>query len=213
MKFNRLLVPVFTFLMLLAAVAWGAENYNTSGRWVNTGTATIPDGGSASQLTTLTVGGANVTDLVLDVAAAGAVTIGSADVTSVSVVTDGGTITLDGDVQADVGPFISLASGALTANTIHLATAAADYVLPACEAANVGEWVTVVVQDISEVVVLQPATGDTINPAGAVIDVNHEMDSSGASTGDGDFVTLVCVVADMWFSTAIGGAWVDGGAS
>ena len=118
-----------------------------------------------------------------------------------------------GYINGDVGPFISLASGALTANRTHLATAAADYVLPACETANIGQWVTVIVQDISEVVVLQPATGDTINPAGAVIDQNHEMDSSGAATGDGDFVTLVCVTADMWFSTAIGGAWVDGGAS
>jgi hypothetical protein len=122
-------------------------------------------------------------------------------------------ITTTGSISGDVGPIISLASGALTANRTHLATAAADYVLPACEAANIGEWVTVIVQDISEVVVLQPATGDTINPAGAVIDINHEMDSSGAATGDGDFVTLVCVIADMWFSTAIGGAWVDGGAS
>ena len=122
-------------------------------------------------------------------------------------------ITTTGYINADVGPFISLASGALTANRTHLATAAADYVLPACETANIGEWVTVIVQDISEVVVLQPASGDTINPAGAVIDLDHEMDSSGAATGDGDFVTLVCVIADMWFSTAIGGAWVDGGAS
>jgi hypothetical protein len=139
--------------------------------------------------------------------------VGDSTTTSFTVTTDGGTTTFDGYAQGDVGPFVSLASGALTANTIHLATAAADYVLPACEAANIGEWVTVIVQDISEVVVLQPATGDTINPAGAVIDINHEMDSSGAATGDGDFVTLVCVVADMWFSTAIGGAWVDGGAS
>jgi len=118
-----------------------------------------------------------------------------------------------GYINGDVGPFISLASGALTANRTHLATAAGDYVLPACETANIGQWVTVIVQDISEVVVLQPASGDTINPAGAVIDLDHEMDSSGAATGDGDFVTLVCVIADMWFSTAIGGAWIDGGAS
>ena len=142
-----------------------------------------------------------------------ACSIGESTTDSFTITTDGGSTVFDGYVQGDVGPFISLASGALTANTIHLATAAADYVMPACETANIGEWVTVIVQDISEVVVLQPATGDTLNPAGAVIDINHEMDSAGAATSDGDFVTFVCVLADMWFSTAIGGAWVDGGAS
>lgn len=155
--------------------------------------------------------GASITQL--DATDNGSIVIGSGDLTGVTVVTSGGTATIDGYVQADVGPFISLASGALTANNIHLATAAADYVMPACEAANLGEWVTVVVRDISEVVVLQPASGDTLHPAGAVIDQNHEMDSAGAATSDGDFVTLVCITADNWYSTAIGGAWVDGGAS
>lgn len=143
----------------------------------------------------------------------GACTLGAASSTSVTVTSDGGSVVLDGYVQGDVGPFISLATGALTANNTHLATAASDYVMPACETANIGEWVTVIVQDISELVVLQPASGDTLHPAGIVIDVDHEMDSSNAVTGDGDHVTFVCITADNWYSTAIGGAWVDGGAS
>jgi len=234
---KRLILAVllaFTIPVLLAV------HINTSGRCPNDGACDVGNTGTdsftlttdgatlavdvtanAATLTAATTGtatflgadAAGAANTALDTTGAGSITIGSADVTSVSIVTDGGTTTIDGDIQTDVGPIISLATGALTANSVHLATAASDYVLPACETANIGEWVTVIVQDISEVVVLQPASGDTINPAGAVIDADHEMDSSGAATGDGDFVTLVCVIADMWFSTAIGGAWVDGGAS
>lgn len=180
-------------LSLVALLAWGAENYNTSGRWVRSGAVTIPDGGNSATTTSLA--------------------LGHSSMTGVTVVTDGGTVTIDGTVKADVGPFISLATGALTANTVHLATAAATYTLPICETANIGEWVTVVVRDVSEVVIIAPLTGDTIHPAGAVLSASHVLDSAGAVTSDGDFVTLVCITADNWYSTAIGGAWVDGGAS
>jgi hypothetical protein len=143
----------------------------------------------------------------------GTCVIGHEDADVIELTTDAGTVTVDNYVQADVGPFVELASGNLTANTINIATAAADYVMPACETANIGEWVTVLVRDVSEVVVLQPATGDTLSPAGAIVSQNHELDSAGAATSDGDFVTFVCFAADIWHSIAIGGAWVDGGAS
>jgi len=156
---------------------------------------------------------AGASNTLFDTTGAGTIVVGSADVTAVTVTSDGGSVVLDGYIQGDVGPFIALDSGALTANNIHLAGAAGDYVMPACETANIGEWVTVIVKDVSEVVVLQPASGDTLKPATVVIEANHEMDSSGAATGDGDFVTFVCVVADSWYSTGIGGAWIDGGAS
>lgn len=156
---------------------------------------------------------AGIATTKFDTTGAGAIIVGSGDVLQVTMTSDGGSVVIDGYVQGDVGPFIALDSGALTANNTHLAGAAGDYVMPACETANIGEWVTVIVKDVSEVVVLQPASGDTLKPAGAVIEADHEMDSSGAATGDGDFVTFVCVVADSWYSTAIGGAWIDGGAS
>ena len=38
---------------------------------------------------------------------------------SVTITSDGGVVFIDGYVQADKGPFITLASGNLTANTIH----------------------------------------------------------------------------------------------
>ena len=144
---------------------------------------------------------------------------GTANTTATTVTTDGGSVVLDGTVvtseyiQADVGPFIALDSGALTANNVHLAGAAASYTMPVCETANIGQWVTVIVKDVSEVVVIEPLTGDTLHPAGVIIAVSEFMDSAGAATSDGDHVTFVCVTADNWYSTAIGGAWIDGGAS
>jgi hypothetical protein len=180
-------------------------------------------------------GAANTT---YDTTGAGAVTLGSADVTtlsltnngvmnvgaattnsvtingatSITMVTDEGTVTIDGYVQADLGPFITLASGTLTANTIHLATAQATYTIPTCVAANIGEWVTVIAQDVNEVLTLDLAdASNTISMAGAIVATGDEIDSEGhATTGDGEFITLTCVVAEIWYSTAIGGVWIDG---
>lgn len=139
---------------------------------------------------------------------------GTATTTSFTIQTDGGTVTVDGSVKADAGAFTAISTAAtLTANTNHLASAAATHTLPACETANIGEWVTVVVRDVSEKVVIAPASGDTLHPAGAIIETSHVIDSAAAATSDGDFITFVCATANNWYSTALGGAWVDGGAS
>ncbi len=176
---------------------------------------------------------AGAADTTFDTTGAGAIILGSADVTtitltntgaiavgvaatdSITLVTDGGTATVDGYVQADVGPFITLASGTLTANTIHLATAAADYTVPACVAANVGEWVTIISQDVNEVISLLLAdASNTFSISGAIIAAGDEADSEGhTTTGDGEHLTLVCVVAEFWMSTSMGGTWIDGGSS
>ena len=183
---------------------------------------------------------ADPADTTFDTTGAGTLTLGSADVLTISLVNDGamnigagttdsvvvngaltitmvtdeGTVTVDGDVQADMGPFVTLASGTLTANTIHLATAAATYTIPTCVAANIGEWVTVIVQDISEIVTLDLVdASNTISAAGAIISTGHVIDSGASATGDGDFITLTCVAAEIWYSTKIGGVWVDGGAT
>ena len=167
---------------------------------------------------TVNLGSADVIAVAV-VTGVGTITVGTANTTATTVTTDGGSVVLDGSVvtdeyiQGDVGPFIALDSGALTANTTHLAGAAASYTMPVCETANIGQWVTVVVKDVSEVVVIEPLTGDTRHPAGVIIAVSEFMDSAGAATSDGDYVTFVCITADNWYSTAIGGACIDGGAS
>lgn len=153
-------------------------------------------------------------DTALDTTGAGAITIGSADVTSVSVVTDGGTITLDGSTTG-IQPVATSTGGALTVNTITMATAAADYDLPdSCDSAT-GNWVTLVVADPSETASLTvSAAEDTIEVGGLNLDADDELDSpTAAATSDGSSITVVCAEANIWFSTAIVGTWVDGGAA
>jgi hypothetical protein len=184
-------------LCLFALLAWGAENYNTSGRWVSTGAVTIPDGGNSARATSLT--------------------LGHSSMTSQSIVTDGGTVTVDGYVQAKMGPIVTLASGALTLNTIHVATAAADYDIPdgACNAAaDVGNWVTVIVRDVSEAISITSLdASNVIHAPGVALDAGDELDSSAAATGDGEHITLVCTTAENWNATSSGGVWADGGAT
>ena len=140
---------------------------------------------------------------------------GGSTIPSVALQTDAGTVTVDGYVQGAAGPIVSLASGALTANPIHLATATADYAVPTCVAANVGEWVTVVVADASETVSLTLAdASNRIEVADAILTAGHELDSPSEDTeSGGSFVTLTCLTAELWYSTGIGGVWLDGGAS
>ena len=144
--------------------------------------------------------------------------IGHDDADSIQITTDGGAVTIDGHVQALAGPFVTLASGTLTVNTVHLATAAADYDIPAiaCNASpDIGNWITLIVQDKNEIISIQPLdTSNQIFIPGADIDAGHEADSEAdANNGAGDHLTLVCIAADKWFATSMGGVWVDGGAA
>ena len=168
---------------------------------------------STDTVTLIGADASGATNLTLDTTGAGAIIVGSADVTAITVTSDGGSVVLDGTVVAPVA-LVELAVGALTANTVHLATAAADYVLPACATAT-GDWVTVIVRDISEVVSLVPASGDTIHAPGTttVLGADDELDSAGSDDDDGDFITLVCAGATHWYATAMGFQWVDGGTS
>lgn len=142
------------------------------------------------------------------------VDIGSANTNNVTVVTDGGTITMDGYVQGLYAPATELAGGTLTVNTVHIATAAADYDLPdSCDTAT-GNWVTLIVQDASEVVSLTVlAAEDEIKVGGVNAAANEEIDSSGTVAGDGDSITVACLQANVWYSVAQSGTWVDGGAA
>ncbi len=157
---------------------------------------------------------AGAANTLLDTTGAGALTIGSADVTEVLFVTDGGTTVFDGVIKAPKAVIQLDSSGNLTDNTVHLVTAVGDYTLPACASAT-NNWVTVVVRDVSEVISILPANGDTIHISGTstVIDQDHELDSAGTDDDSGDFVTLTCVITNIWLGTSLGGVWTDGDAT
>ena len=168
---------------------------------------------------------AGASDLLIDTSTTGAITIGSGDVTSVTILTDGlnGSVVLDGSVLAQI-PVTSLSSGALTVNAINLATAGgADYDIPdgAChDAADVGNWVTVVIEDDSVVVsVTSDDASDVFFLPGLDIAAGRELDSISTAAYEGAHVTLVCMAAHQWYATsstteADGTTfWADGGAA
>ena len=178
----------------------------------------------------MTVGAAATTDtLALESAGAitleatGAINIGDASATSVPIITDGGTVTIDGYVQGQK-LVVSLASGALTLNAIHLATAGgADYDIPdgACDAAaDIGTWVTVVLEDASVVVSITSDDASNIFtvPGLGALTAGDELDSVSHTVTEGQSITLTCLTAENWYFT--GGvsmhtdatiAWADGG--
>jgi len=160
----------------------------------------------------ITTAGAAVEVVAID--PAGGIEFGDATTTAITLTTDGGSVTLDGTVVAPV-PLVSLASGALTINTVHLATATADYDLPdSCDSAT-GNWVTVVVSDVSETISIGLTdTSDVIQVGDLALDADDELDSPTADTeSHGSSITLTCLATNTWFSTAIVGTWVDGGAA
>jgi len=120
---------------------------------------------------------------------------------------------------------VSLASGALTLNTVHLATAAADYDIPdgACDAAgDIGNWVTVVLEDASTVIsITSDDASNIITVPGLGLGAGDELDSVSTAAHEGQSITLTCITADNWYFTggnltnATGAAiaWADGGTS
>lgn len=240
MKFRQYLTLAAGFLLIAAGIAIAAD-LSTSGRCTRGTSCNIGDSATASF--TLTTDGADLdldgtgnaltvtatttatavftgadaagaSNTTYDTTGAGAVQVGSADVTGVTVVTDGGTATIDGYVQGDV-PFLVITTAAsLTANTVHIATTDdATHVMPACVAANLGEWVTVIVGDPSENVSLSlvDASNRFVVSGVDTSAAAHELDSpTAAATSGGASVTLTCLVAEFWHSTAITGVWLDG---
>jgi hypothetical protein len=181
----------------------------------------VTDGTETATLTGADAAGASNT--IYDTSGAGTVALGSADVTAATVVTDGGTVTLDGTITARF-PVVSLASGALTLNTIHLATAgAADYDIPdlACDAAgDIGNWVTVVLEDASVVIsITSDDASNVIFFPGLDLGAGDELDSVSTASSESFHITLVCLAAEGWYTTSTsevsGGAiaWADGGAA
>ena len=157
--------------------------------------------------------------------ATGAINIGDASATSVIVTTDGlnGVVTIDGSVLAQV-PAASVATGAIAINGITLATGTTtDYDIPdgACNAAaDIGNWVTIVMEDASTVISITSDDASNIfNVHGlGALTAGDELDSVSHSLTEGLSITLTCLTSDNWWST--GGqtihtdgtiAWADGG--
>ncbi len=99
--------------------------------------------------------------------------------------------------------------GALTINGVTIATAVADYDLPdECDSAT-GAWATLQVRDAEVASLTVTDTADTINHVGiATMIANDELDSSGAAL---ESITVVCMEANEWYTTASLGTWADGG--
>ena len=152
----------------------------------------------------------------------GAYTIGVAGVESpTSLILNSGV----GGVVAKKA-IIALASGPLTLNTVHLATAAADYDIPdgACNAAgDVGNWVTVIVEADDELIAITPDDASNVfNVPNLDITAGNELDNIVSAGHEGTHITLVCMAADQWYATSMSYndsdgagntdmAWIDGG--
>jgi len=114
---------------------------------------------------------------------------------------------------------VSLASGVLTLNTVHLATAGAtDFDVPdaSCSlAAHVGNWFTIVVEDASTVIEIQPLDASNILIVeGLAQSAGEELDSCASGTeNEGCSITMTCLAAEQWYSTARVGTWAVGGAA
>jgi hypothetical protein len=106
-------------------------------------------------------------------------------------------------------PVATSTGGALTINTITIATAAGDYDLPDnCDSAT-GDWATVYVRDAAETVSLTVTDAtDQIHYPGLSLDANDELDSPGSAL---DQVTAVCMETGEWYVTGSTGSWTDGG--
>jgi hypothetical protein len=140
----------------------------------------------------------------------GTCTLGHAGTTSFTIVTDGGTVTLDGTVSAKM-KLASAASGTLSPNLVTLLTAEADYTIPDCSNATIGNWYTVIVRDANETASLLLAdSSDIINFGGITPAAGEQLDSpTKGNTTAGTSVTLVCGRSNNYYSTKTVGLWVD----
>ncbi len=171
----------------------------------------------------ITTGGANVEVLAMD--PAGAIEIGDPTTTTFNLITDSGTVVVDGAIFAPL-PIVVLASGALLDNRVHLATASgADYDIAAtaCDAASdLGTWITVIVEDASSTISITVDDTDNqfIVPLLSLAP-DEELDSVADANGEGTHITLTCMAVDKWYATSmsylgVGSmalAWANGGAA
>jgi hypothetical protein len=144
----------------------------------------------------------------------GTCVIGHANADAIAITTDGGTVTVDGYVSGRENVSV-IASGALTVNAVNVVTTAADADIPdgyCDDAADVGNWVTVVVRDDSEAVsVTSDDASNVFIVPGLSLGAGDEVDSAGGATSNGEHLTLVCSVAETWVATSMEGVWADGG--
>jgi hypothetical protein len=118
---------------------------------------------------------------------------------------------------------VSQTAGAITVNTVTLATAAGDYTIAddlCAVAADIGNWFTVIIEDVSTVVKVDPLdASDQLFVAGIDVDPGHEIDSANTGDFDGAHISFVCMAINQWYATSVTRAadgtafWTDGGAS
>jgi hypothetical protein len=131
--------------------------------------------------------------------------------------TAGASITSGGGTITGRVPVVSSASGALVMNTITLATAGAtDHDVPdatCAVAGDIGTWFTVVVEDASTVVEIQPLdVSNILIVEGLAQSAGDEVDSCSSGTeNEGCSITFTCLAADQWYATAQSGTWAVGG--
>jgi hypothetical protein len=147
--------------------------------------------------------------------------IGHSGSTSFEIVTDGGTVTIDGSITT-AGLWVSaplqivnLTGGALTRNAVNVVSTATEVVISDCKTSLVGSWYTIVVRDHNETIEIRSFdSGDTIYYSGITAVAGDELDSpSEDGTTGGSSVTLLCTADDAYHSIATSGLWVDGGAT
>lgn len=153
---------------------------------------------------------------------AAALTLGDSSTTAISVIADGGTVTIDGYVQAQVN-VVSQTAGAITINTVTLVTAAGDYTIAddlCAVTADIGNWFTLVFEDDSVVVVINPLdAADVLFIPGLDIAAGDEADSDSTAAFEGAHITMTCLAVNGWYATSLSYAadgttwWVDGGSS
>ncbi len=237
-------------LVLVSAFLMGTRPFGTSGQWVCTRGTCIVGDVAAPAIQLLTDGASLDLDVVaneftfraattgtavlmgadaagaanttLDTSGAGAIVIGSADVTTVTVTTDAGSVVLDGSVTGQVA-VLSQTAGAITMNTVTLATAAGDYTIAddvCAVTADIGNWFTLVLEDDSVVVVINPLDAvDTLFIPGVDIAAGDEADSISTAAYEGAHITMVCMAINEWYATSTTTEadgttfWADGGSS
>ncbi len=170
----------------------------------------------------ITTGGANIEVLAMD--PAGGIEYGDATTTAHTFTSDGlgGTVVLDGSVLAQM-PVVSQTAGAIVINTVTLVTAAGDYTIAddlCALAADIGNWFTLIIEDASTVIVINPLDAvDVLYIPGVDIAAGDEADSNSNANYEGAHITMVCMAVNGWYATSatadIDGTvmWIDGGSS
>ncbi len=181
------LIMAVLFLLVAAGIAYGgkAGPFNTSGGFLGGNIFTLTASGT-NTATYIGKDAAGAADTTYDTTGAGAIIVGSADVTSIVVTTDGGSVTLDGSVNAGTSTITSDLFVGVTATTIDATGAALIHIGSA-------DVTTLTLQNNGALVLGATATTDSvaINSAGTVT-----IEATGAITIGDASATATTIATD-----------------